>query len=98
MYQRLNGWKRWRRSGLVFIPLATLAISTSALAQQVRTIQTPAPFNACHLRSAGGTQYGILGTFRDGTTVTLLGEFGRGWYRVQVQQEIGWMARQCLGL
>ncbi|MEM9978733.1 MAG: SH3 domain-containing protein [Cyanobacteria bacterium P01_D01_bin.2] len=90
----LGPW--WR--GLILVPLLFLMLTDAASAQRRRVIQTPAGYNACNLRSGGGTQYSVLGTFRDNTTVTLLGESGRGWYRVQVQQVTGWMARQCLGL
>ena len=91
-------WRRWRWSGLLLIPMASFMLSSRVHAQQVRAIQAPAPYNACNLRSQGGTQYSIIGTYRNGRSVTLLGESGRGWYRVQVGQQIGWMARQCLGL
>ncbi|MEM8615118.1 MAG: SH3 domain-containing protein [Cyanobacteria bacterium P01_H01_bin.105] len=80
------------------MPIASFMLSTQAQAQQAWSIQAPAPYNACNLRSQGGTQYSVLGTYRNGQAVTLLGESGRGWYRVQVGQQIGWMARQCLGL
>lgn len=73
-------------------------LASRAEAQNVRQIQAPAPYNACNVRSAGGTQYTVVGTFRNGTAVTLLGETGRGWYRIQVGQITGWVARQCLGL
>lgn len=93
--QTLGQW-----SGVLAMAVAsTILTPSSASAQQtVRTIQAPAPYNACNLRSAGGTQNLILGTYRNGTLVTLLGGYGQGWYRVQVQQVTGWMARQCLGL
>ena len=91
-----GAWRRW--SGFILVPLLFFMLTDAASAQRRRVIQTPAGYNACNLRSGGGTQYSVLGTFRDNTTVTLLGESGRGWYRVQVQQVTGWMARQCLGL
>ncbi|NEQ53399.1 MAG: SH3 domain-containing protein [Leptolyngbya sp. SIO3F4] len=91
-------WKGLHWSALILIPVASLVVAFRAEAQEVRVIQAPAPYNACNLRSGGGVQYSVLGTFRNGTSVTLLGEYGRGWYRVQVQQETGWIARQCLGL
>ncbi|MEO0394758.1 MAG: SH3 domain-containing protein [Cyanobacteria bacterium P01_A01_bin.137] len=78
--------------------MAFFVLTNRVEAQQVRLIQAPAPYNGCNLRSGGGTQHSVSGTFRNGTSVTLLGEFGGGWYRVQVQQQIGWLARQCLGL
>lgn len=79
--------------------MVAFVISGQAQAQlAVRVIQAPAPYNACNLRSSGGIQHSVVGTFRNGTSVTLLGEAGRGWYRVQVGQTVGWMARQCLGL
>ncbi len=88
---------RW--GGLLGVAVASMLLTTgSAHAQNVRTIQAPAPYNACNVRSAAGTQYSILETYRNGTSVTLLGDYGRGWYRVQVEEVIGWMARQCLGL
>ncbi len=88
----------WTRFVLV-IPMAALILSNRVEAQQrVTVIQAPAPYNACNLRNGAGTQHSAAGTFLNGTTVTLLGESGRGWYRVQVGQTIGWMARQCLGL
>ena len=82
----------------MFIPMASLILGSPGQAQQVRTIQAPAPYNACNLRSQGGIQYRVIGTYRNGRQVTLLGEAGRGWYRVQIGEQIGWMARQCLGL
>ena len=89
--------RRW--CGLLLVTMTSLLLGSRVQAQQpVRAIQAPAPYNACNLRSGGGTQYSVLGTFFNGNSVTLLGEFGRGWYRVQVGQQIGWMARQCLGL
>lgn len=88
--------RRWCK--FLLTPIAFLVLSTHANAQQVRTVRAPAPYNACNLRSQGGTQYNIIGTYRNGRPVTLLGESGRGWYRVQVGQQVGWMARQCLGL
>lgn len=91
-------WHNSRLIGAVLINIVSLLMALRVEAQQVRSIQVPAPYNACNLRSGGGTQYSVLGTFRNGTSVTLLGGFGRGWYRVQVAQEIGWLARQCLGL
>lgn len=88
------GW-----GGILGISLASMLITATPVdAQTVRTIQAPSPYNACNVRSAGGTQYSVLGTYRNGTVVTLLGDSGRGWYRIQVQQVTGWIARQCLGL
>lgn len=84
--------------GLILTTIAFLMLASRADAQQVRLIQAPAPYNACNLRSGGGIQYSVVETFRNGRSVTLLGESGRGWYRVRVGEEIGWMARQCLGL
>lgn len=98
IFRMLTRWQGRRWGGLIIAPMVFLVVVARAEAQDVRVIQTPAPYNACNLRSGGGTQYGVLGTFLDGTSVTLLGEYGRGWYRVQVGQEIGWMWRQCLGL
>lgn len=91
-------WSYIRWSGFTFILLASLVVARRVEAQNVRTIQAPPPYNACNVRSAGGIQYSVVGTFLNGTTVTLLGEYGRGWYRVQIQQVTGWVARQCLGL
>ena len=88
----------WQWGGSMLTLMAVLMLASGAEAQQSRVIQAPAPYNACNLRSAGGIQYRVVGTFRNGVAVTLLGESGRGWYRVQVGEEIGWMARQCLGL
>ncbi|ESA33194.1 cell wall hydrolase autolysin [Leptolyngbya sp. Heron Island J] len=88
--------KQW--GGFILTLMAVLMLASPAQAQRTRVIQAPAPYNACNLRSAGGIQYRVVGTFRNGVAVTLLGESGRGWYRVQVGEEIGWMARQCLGL
>lgn len=86
-------------AGLLGLSLASALISSPVQAQNtVRTLQAPAPYNACNVRSAGGVQYTVLGTYRNGTTVTLLGESGRGWYRIQVGQITGWVARQCIGL
>ena len=97
--QHALGRYRQHLCGLLLVPLISFALSGRAQAQQsVRSIQAPPPYNACNLRSGGGIQYSVSGTFRNGTSVTLLGEFGRGWYRVQVGQQIGWLARQCLGL
>ncbi|MEO1180667.1 MAG: SH3 domain-containing protein [Cyanobacteria bacterium J06636_28] len=98
LFQRLTrrGGLRW--SGIILVPMAFFVLISRVEAQQVRSMQAPPPYNACNLRSGGGTQYSVLGTFRNGTSVTLLGEFGGGWYRVQVQQQVGWLARQCLGL
>ncbi|MEM1255250.1 MAG: SH3 domain-containing protein [Cyanobacteria bacterium P01_H01_bin.21] len=97
--RRPMGWKQKQWCGLVLVPVIFLMLGSHVQAQQqVRSIQAPAPYNACNLRSGGGTQYSVLGTFRNGNSVTLLGESGRGWYRVQVGQQIGWLARQCLGL
>ena len=84
--------------GLALMPMASFMLSSRVEAQQVRVIQAPAPYNACNVRSQGGIRYSVVGTFLNGESVTLLGESGRGWYRVQVGQTIGWMARQCLGL
>lgn len=91
-------WKSVRWSGFILILLTSMMVARRVEAQDVRTIQAPAPYNACNVRSAGGIQYSVVGTFRNGTSVTLLGEYGRGWYRVQIQQVTGWVARQCLGL
>ncbi|MEM7065338.1 MAG: SH3 domain-containing protein [Cyanobacteria bacterium P01_B01_bin.77] len=91
-------WKYVRWSGFILILAASLMVTRRVEAQNVRAIQAPAPYNACNVRSAGGIQYSVVGTFRNGTSVTLLGEYGRGWYRVQIQQVTGWVARQCLGL
>ncbi|MEO0867768.1 MAG: SH3 domain-containing protein [Cyanobacteria bacterium J06642_11] len=88
-----------RLGGVLGLSLVSLLWVASAVdAQTVRTIQAPLPYNGCNVRSAGGMQYAILGTYPNGTMVTLLGDSGHGWYRVQVQQVTGWMARQCLGL
>lgn len=91
-----QNYVRW--SGLFAIFVAFSVLAGRAEAQNVRLIQAPAPYNACNVRSAGGIQYSVVGTFRNGTAVTLLGEYGRGWYRVQIQQVTGWVAQQCLGL
>ena len=88
----------WGHILLGALGAASLAVASPVAAQEVRTIQAPAPYEGCNVRNAGGTQYLIVGTFRNGTPVTLLGGYGRGWYRVQVQEITGWMARQCLGL
>ncbi len=96
--QRLPCRRQLQWSGFILTTVAFLMLASRADAQQVRSIQAPAPYNACNLRSGGGTQYSVVGTFRNGRSVTLLGESGRGWYRVQIGEEIGWMARQCLGL
>lgn len=98
LFQRLihQGGIRW--SSVILVPMAFFVLVSRVEAQQVRSMQAPAPYNGCNLRSGGGTQYSVVGVFRNGTPVTLLGESGGGWYRVQVQQEIGWLARQCLGL
>ncbi|MBE9067896.1 SH3 domain-containing protein [Leptolyngbya cf. ectocarpi LEGE 11479] len=74
------------------------SLQTEVSSLTVRTIQAPAPANAANLRAGGGTQYSVVGTFRNGTTVILLGEFGRGWYRVQIGDLIGWMEGKALGL
>ena len=71
---------------------------SSLPALHVRTIQMATPYNAANIRSGPGVEYSVIGTYRNGTTVTLLGEYGRGWYRVQVGQTIGWLPRQALGL
>ncbi len=80
------------------MPMVSFMLTGRVEAQQVRVIQAPAPYNACNVRSQAGIQNSVVGTFRNGQSVTLLGESGLGWYRVQVGQTIGWMARQCLGL
>ncbi|MEM6254798.1 MAG: SH3 domain-containing protein [Cyanobacteria bacterium P01_D01_bin.156] len=88
-----------RLSGLLGVSLmSALFLASSVSAQTVRRIQAPAPYNACNVRSSAGVQHRSIGTYRNGTLVTLLGESGRGWYRIQVGQVVGWMARQCLGL
>ncbi|MEM9484351.1 MAG: SH3 domain-containing protein [Cyanobacteria bacterium P01_F01_bin.116] len=97
--QRASRRRRLWWSGFVLIPMVALMLANRVEAQQrVRVIQAPFPYNACNLRTGAGTQHSVAGTFRNGTAVTLLGQSGRGWYRVQVGQTIGWMARQCLGL
>ena len=93
----LPSYKRWCSASVALLALLMLAGRAEAQ-QTVRQIQAPAPYNACNVRSAGGIQYTVVGTFRNGTAVTLLGESGRGWYRIQVGQITGWVARQCLGL
>lgn len=97
-FQSSVSWKGLWRGQFILIPLSLLMLAGRADAQQIRVIQAPAPYNACNVRSQAGIQYSVVGTFRNGQAVTLLGESGRGWYRVQVGQTIGWMARQCLGL
>ncbi len=96
--QTLASRKKLHWSGFILIPIASFMLASRVEAQQTRVIQAPAPYNACNVRSQAGIQYSILGTFRNGQSVTLLGQSGRGWHRVQVGQTIGWMARQCLGL
>lgn len=96
--QMLAPRKQLRWSGFILTAIAFLVFASRVSAQQARVIQAPAPYNACNLRSGGGIQYSVVNTFRNGRLVTLLGESGRGWYRVQVGEQIGWMARQCLGL
>lgn len=64
----------------------------------VRAIQIDDPYNAANIRSGPGAEYSVVGTYINGTAVTLLGEFGEGWYRVQVGQTTGWLPRQALGL
>ena len=96
--QGLTGFRHLRWSSLLLGAIAPLLMVDQAQAQQVRLIQAPFPYNACNVRSGGGVQYTVVGTFRNGTSVTLLGESGRGWYRVQIQNVTGWVARQCLGL
>lgn len=91
--------KKLRWTGFTLIAIAAFMLTSPAEAQQsVRVIQAPAPYNACNVRAQAGIQHSVVGTFRNGQSVTLLGQSGRGWYRVQVGQTIGWMARQCLGL
>ncbi|MEO1590987.1 MAG: SH3 domain-containing protein [Cyanobacteria bacterium J06632_22] len=90
---RPNRLKRWSVAALLVLG-AALPVS----AQQVYSIRTPAPYNACNVRSGPSTANVVVGTFNDGQLVTLLGERSGGWYRVQVGNTIGWMARQCLGL
>ncbi|NEP63331.1 MAG: SH3 domain-containing protein [Symploca sp. SIO2G7] len=91
-------WKSLRWSSFLLSAVASFLVAGRVEARSVRAIQAPAPYNACNVRSAGGIQYSVVGTFRNGTLVTLLGESGRGWYRIQVGQITGWVARQCLGL
>ncbi len=94
-FQAASPWPKL----MVAIILASWAAMPAAQAQlRTRPIQAPAPYEGCNVRSGGGVQYAAVGTFRNGTSVTLLGESGAGWYRVQVGQIVGWMARQCLGL
>ncbi|MEO0540319.1 MAG: SH3 domain-containing protein [Cyanobacteria bacterium P01_A01_bin.105] len=84
--------------GIVAVmPWVVLGMAAPVLAQQTTTIRTPAPYNACNVRSGPSTANVVVGTYRDGQVVTLLGENSRGWYRVQAGDRIGWIARQCLG-
>lgn len=78
--------------------LLVLGTVLPVAAQQTYRIRTPAAYNACNVRSGPSTGNVVVGTFPDGEVVALLGERSRGWYRVQVGNTIGWMARQCLGL
>lgn len=78
--------------------VSPLGLGTVALAQSSRTIQTPAAYNACNVRGGPGVNYSTVGTFPDGTVVTLSGERVGGWYAVEVGDTVGWIARQCLGL
>jgi len=87
--------KKW---ALALASLAVLGSAQVARAQQTYRIQTPSAYNACNVRSGPSTANSVVGTYRDGQVVTLLGERNNGWYRVQVGNTIGWMARQCLGL
>ena len=98
LFQRPTHPNRLRWSRILLMPVTFFVLTSRVEAQQVRLIQAPAPYNGCNLRSGGGTQYSVSGVFRNGTSATLLGEFGGGWYRVQVPQQVGWLARQCLGL
>ena len=89
-----------RLSTIILASLTSLTVLTpTVIAQQsTRRIQTPAPYNACNVRDGAGINFTTIGTFPDGTVVTLTGEQVRGWYSVQIGTTIGWMARQCLGL
>ena len=78
--------------------LLVLGLAAPVVAQQTYRIRTPAPYNACNVRSGPSVANVVVGTFPDGDVVTLLGDRSRGWYRVQIGNTIGWMARQCLGL
>ena len=87
--------KQW---SLGLAALLVLGAAMPATAQQTYRINTPAPYNACNVRSGPSIANVVVGTYRDGQVVTMLGERSRGWYRIQVGNTIGWMARQCLGL
>ncbi len=87
-----------KRAYLGLFSLLIVGAAMPAWAQQTYRISTPAGYNACNVRSGPSVGNIVVGTYRDGQVVTLLGERSQGWYRVQVGTTIGWMARQCLGL
>lgn len=98
-----KGWLRERKAVILMIALCLLVglavyyktFPSAAATPGVVSMQTS---NTLNVRSGPGTNYGKIGSLRNGQSVTVLQDMGNGWYKIQYGSGEGYVIANSVQL
>ena len=81
---------------IAFAALIVMLAASLPLAALAETYATVISYDVLHLRSGPGSEYAVIGKYRNGTRVTIL-KSGRHWSRVRTpDKKVGYMYNDYL--